>query len=172
MNFQKIMKLVTTALFIAIICVATIVIQIPSPLTGYFNLGDCFVLIAAWFLGIGYGSLAAGIGSALADIILGYTIYAPATFVIKALMSVAACLIYKALKKPLIGKTVSAISAEAVMVLGYFLYESVILKYGLAAASAIPTNIAQGVVAIVAAVALASAMEKSKALNSFLKGSK
>lgn len=172
MKFQKIMKLVTTALFIAIICVATIVIQIPSPLTGYFNLGDCFVLIAAWFLGLGYGSLAAGIGSALADVILGYTMYAPATFFIKALMAVTACLIYKAIKKPFIGKAVAAFTAEAIMVLGYFAYEGVILKYGLAAASAIPTNIAQGVVAIVAAAALASAMEKSKALNSFLKGSK
>lgn len=172
MKFQKIMRLVTTALFIAIICVATIVVQIPSPLTGYFNLGDCFVLIAAWFLGMGYGSLAAGIGSALADIILGYTMYAPATFVIKALMAVAAYLIFNAMKKPFIGKIVSSFSAEAIMVLGYFVYESVILKYGLAAASAIPTNIAQGAVAIIAAVALASAMEKSKALNSFLKGKK
>lgn len=172
MNFQKIMRIVTTALFIAIICVATIVVQIPSPLTGYFNLGDCFVLIAAWFLGPCYGSIAAGIGSALADIILGYTMYAPGTFVIKALMAATAFMVYKAIKKPFIGKAVSAFTAEAVMVLGYFVYESVILKYGLAAASAIPTNIAQGVVAIVAAVALASAMKKSKALNSFLKGSK
>ncbi len=171
MNFKKVQKLVTAALFTAIICVATIIIQIPSPLTGYFNLGDCFVLIAAWYLGLGYGTLAAGLGSALADIILGYTVYAPATFVIKALMAVAAYLIFKAIKnKPLIGKIISAVSAEAIMVLGYFVYESVILKYGLAAASAIPTNIAQGIVAVVAATALASGMSKIKALDSLLKG--
>ena len=35
------------ALFAAIICVATIVVQIPTPATnGFFNLGDCFVIIA------------------------------------------------------------------------------------------------------------------------------
>lgn len=173
MNFKKISKLVTSALFIAIICVATVVVQIPSPVTGFFNLGDCFVLIAAWFLGMGYGAVAAGFGSALADIILGYTIYAPATFLIKALMAVTAVLICKALKnKPFIGKAVSAVTAEAIMVLGYFAYEGIILKYGLGAAAAIPTNIMQGIVAIFAATALASALEKSKALTSILKGRK
>ena len=131
MNFKKVQKLVTAALFTAIICVATVIIQIPSPLTGYFNLGDCFVLIAAWFLGSGYGALAAGLGSALADIILGYTIYAPATFVIKVLMAVAAYLIFNAIRKPLFAKAVSAVTAEAIMVLGYFAYESTVLKLSL-----------------------------------------
>lgn len=173
MKFKKVQKIVTAALFTAIICVATVAVQIPSPLTGYFNLGDCFVLVAAWFLGMGYGTLAAGLGSALADIILGYTMYAPATFIIKALMAVAAYLIYKALKnKPFIGKAVSAFAAEAIMVLGYFAYEAVILKYGIGAAAAIPTNLMQGLVAVFAATALAGAMEKSKSLNSVLKGSK
>ncbi len=173
MKLKKVQKLVTAALFTAIICVATVVVQIPSPLTGYFNLGDCFVLVAAWFLGMGYGALAAGLGSALADIILGYTMYAPATFIIKALMAVTAVLIYNLIKtKPFIGKVISAISAEAIMVLGYFAYEGIILKYGLGASAAIPTNLAQGVVAIFAATALASAMERSKSLISLLKGSK
>ena len=78
----------------------------------------------------------------------------------------------KAIKnKPLIGKIVSAVTAESIMVLGYFAYESIILKYGIAAASAIPTNLMQGLVAIIAATALASGMSKSKSLNSILKGS-
>lgn len=49
------------ALFAAIICVATIVVQIPTPATnGFFNLGDCFVIIAGQLLGVGFGALAAG----------------------------------------------------------------------------------------------------------------
>ena len=38
---------------------------------------------------------AAGIGSMMADLFSGYAVYAPATFVIKALMALAAYLLYR-----------------------------------------------------------------------------
>lgn len=171
MKQNKIFKIVTAALFAAIVCVATMIVKIPSPATnGYFNLGDCFVLLSAWFLGPVYGALAAGIGSALADILSGYVQYAPATFVIKALMAVAAYFIFKALsKKPFIGKLISGISAEAIMVLGYFGYEAVILSYGMAAAGSIFSNVMQGIVGIVSAVAIATIINKNKTLSSLFK---
>ena len=180
MKFEKIKSLVTAALFAAIICVATAVVKIPSPATGgYFNLGDCFVLLAGFFLGPVYGGLAAGIGSALTDILGGYMQYAPATFVIKALMAIVVCLIYKALKKAfssklsVVAKLIAAVAAEAVMVLGYFGYEAVILKYGMGAAGSIPGNIIQGAVGAAAAIALVTALEaaakKSKTISSFFK---
>ncbi|MDD3165282.1 MAG: ECF transporter S component, partial [Oscillospiraceae bacterium] len=33
----------------ALVCLATMVIQIPIPL-GYAHLGDCLILVSAWFL--------------------------------------------------------------------------------------------------------------------------
>ena len=63
---DKLLKICVTAMFAALICVATMLIQIPSPLNGYVNFGDCFILIAAWVLGPVYGFAAGGIGSALA----------------------------------------------------------------------------------------------------------
>ena len=69
MNDKKIRKLVLAALLAALVCVATMVVQIPSPMQGYVNLGDCAVLISAWMLGPLYGGAAAGIGSALADLL-------------------------------------------------------------------------------------------------------
>ena len=45
MNDKKIRKLVFTALLAALTCVATMVIQIPAPVSGYVNLGDCVVLL-------------------------------------------------------------------------------------------------------------------------------
>ena len=51
MNDRKIKKLVTAAMLAALVCVATIVIQIPSLNQGYLNLGDCFVLLSGWLLG-------------------------------------------------------------------------------------------------------------------------
>ena len=81
--------LVLAALMAALCTLLTLVIRIPSPMGGYLNLGDCAVLLSAWLLGPAAGAAAAGLGSALADL-LGYPLYAPATLVIKALMAAAA----------------------------------------------------------------------------------
>ena len=51
MNDKKIRKLVLAALLAALVCVATMVVQIPSPMQGYVNLGYCFVLLSGWLLG-------------------------------------------------------------------------------------------------------------------------
>ena len=56
-----------TAVFMALTCVATMVVQIPIPL-GYAHLGDSVILICAFFFGPVVGALAGGIGSAMADI--------------------------------------------------------------------------------------------------------
>ncbi|MGN1083913.1 MAG: ECF transporter S component, partial [Lachnospiraceae bacterium] len=79
---SKLHKMVLTALFTALVCVATIIIQIPSPMQGYVNLGDCIILLSAWLLGPLYGFFAGGVGSALADLLTGYSHYAPGTLVI------------------------------------------------------------------------------------------
>lgn len=175
MNIKKIKSLVSAALFAAVICVATYIVQIPLPATGgYVNLGDCFVLTAGMMLGAGYGAMAAGLGSALADMLAGYMQYAPATFIIKALMAVAAYYIYILLgklfkhKHKTVAKAIAVIIAEAIMVLGYFGYESVILGYGIAAAGSIWGNISQGVMGAVAAVALVTALEKSSAKSKII----
>lgn len=53
MENQKVRKLVLSALMAALVYVATSIIQIPSPVNGYVNLGDCFVLLSGWLLGPG-----------------------------------------------------------------------------------------------------------------------
>lgn len=158
MKKSNLFKLVLTAVFAALIYVATIVIQIPIPATGgYINLGDAIVLLGAFVLGPVYGAAAAGIGSALADILSGYVIYAPGTFIIKATMAVCAALIYRTLKFKT--KTpIAAIVGEIIMVGGYFIYESIFLSYGLGAAAAIPGNSIQAIAGAVAGVLLFEAM--------------
>ena len=87
MKQTKLRTLILAAMFAALTCVATMIIHIPSPIGGYFNLGDCMVLLSAFVLGPVWGTAAGGIGSALADVICGYFVYAPGTLVIKALMA-------------------------------------------------------------------------------------
>jgi len=77
-------KLVGTAIFTALVCVATMVFSTYVPQTrGYFNIGETMVYASALLLGPFVGAFAGGVGSMLADIFLGYYIYAPATLIIK-----------------------------------------------------------------------------------------
>jgi len=73
MPHNKMVRLVLTGLLTALVCVATMVIKIPTPTNGYVNIGDAMVLISGWLLGPAYGFFAAGGGSALADLISVYS---------------------------------------------------------------------------------------------------
>jgi uncharacterized membrane protein len=152
------------ALIAALACVATMIIKIPSPLKGYLNLGDCIVLVAGWMLSPAYGFLAAGLGSALADILSGYVVYAPATFVIKGLMALIAFYGFKLLHNKignLQSKIIAGIFAEIVMILGYFVFEGFL--YGFAPSLVnIPANGVQGIAGLIIAVVLIKFFEKTK----------
>lgn len=165
---KRLYKMVLTALFTAMVTVATMIIQIPSPMQGYVNLGDCIILLAAWLLGPAAGLFAGGVGSMLTDLLSGYAHYAPGTLVIKGLMAVAAALLFTALKakkedrkSSIIAKLVSGVAAEAIMVAGYFGYACLLLGKGLAAATSIPGNLFQGLVGIAAAMLLHPLLKKA-----------
>ena len=160
-------RIVLSALFAALICVATMLIKIPSPLKGYINLGDGIVLLAAWILPLPYGLAAAGLGSALADLFSGYVGYAPATFIIKALMAVVAYGLYKLLAKKAktaVSGICSAIPAELVMILGYYLFEG--FQYGFVPSLVnIPANAVQAVAGIIIGVILITVFEKQNLIK-------
>lgn len=168
---MKIKKIVTAALLAALVCVATMIIKIPSPLKGYLNLGDCVVLLAGWILPGGYGFFAAGIGSALADVFSGYVSYAPATFIIKGGMAIAACVIYKlmykAVKKDLPSRIVSGVSAEVLMVLGYYVFEGFLYGFVSSAVNIIANGI-QGVAGLILGVALIKLLHAGKLISKYL----
>ena len=163
-------KLVMTALFAALCCVATMVIQIPSPMQGYINLGDCVVLLSGWMLGPWYGLAAAGIGSAMADVLLSYAHYAPGTLLIKASMALLCGLLASQQQEGgFVRRIVSGIIAETAMVAGYFGYAALLLGKGLSAALSIPGNLFQGAVGVAAAVALYEVLKKTGSIQYFRK---
>lgn len=160
----KTKKIVMAALFAALTCVATMIIKIPSPLKGYINLGDCIVLLAGWMLSPFYGFLAAGLGSALADIFSGYLNYAPATFIIKGSMALIAFFLYKLLHNKIgnfISRIFGGILAEITMIIGYFLFEG--LLYGFIPSLVnIPANAVQGIAGIIIGTVLITILNKNK----------
>ncbi|MBR2732488.1 MAG: ECF transporter S component [Clostridia bacterium] len=169
MKFKNVQKLVTAALMAALVFVATLLIQIPIPATGgYVNFGDGVVILCGVLLGPVYGGLAAGVGAMLTDLISGYAVYIPATFVIKGLMAVAAYFLVRRLGSRFIAFLASSFCAEILMVLGYFAYECFALGFGKAAAASLLPNLAQGAAGIVIACALLTPISKNQKLMHFL----
>ena len=156
-------RIVMAALLAALVCVATMLIKVPSPLKGYLNLGDGIGLLCGWLLSPVYGFLAAGIGSGLADLFAGYVVYVPATFAIKGLMVVIAYYGFRFLRKhmgSIIATVLAGILAEIVMVLGYYVFEGVL--YGFVESLVnIPANAVQGVAGIILGTALNKVFEKT-----------
>jgi len=88
MTWKKAMSpfnLTVTAVFTALVCVATMIFSIYIPATeGFFNIGESMVFLSALFFGPFVGAFAGGVGAALADLLLGFPHYAPATIIVKA----------------------------------------------------------------------------------------
>ncbi len=160
-------KLIISAMFAAMVCVATMVIKFQITLGGYVNLGDCMVLLAGWMISPGMAFLAAGIGSAAADAILGYGIYIPATFVIKGLMAVIAGGLFGRLKKvtkPVAARVASALCAEVWMVLGYYLFDGILYGF-IPALATLYGNALQGVTGLVLGVIFVNIFVRNKVMD-------
>ena len=162
MNDKTLRKLVFSALFAALCCGATMVLRFPTPIGGYIHAGDAVVLLGAFILGPVWGAFAAGLGSLLADLLSGFALYAPASFVIKALVALVAGAILKSemFKNKTFLAVFAGIVAELIMIGGYLFYDGVVLKYGLAALGDIPSNLIQAVFGVIAGAALYKALEK------------
>ena len=161
-------KFTLTAMFTALVCVATMVIHIPAP-NGYINMGDAVLLLSAFLLGPLPGAICGGLGSCLADIFLSFAAYSPATFIIKFIMGyIAGAIVRK--KSSFLSTVVAAVIAEVIMVLGYFLFEAFILKLGISVFFvSIPGNLMQSLGGIIISVILFSVLKKNKYIVTFTK---
>ncbi len=202
------------------IMTATVSIPIPAT-TGYFNVGEGIIYFAAILFGPYIGAFVGGVGAGFADVLGGYAIFAPGTFIAKAAEGFVVGWVFKKLREnnsinnnwkifslilgfvvgglmviladgtiPIIilgiilaviiwilGLTVqknisvkllAMMAGGIVMVLGYFLYESILLNlispdYYLnplnAALIEVPFNILQVLSGIFIAIPLIAALE-------------
>ena len=156
------LKLAFGGMMAALVFVATYFFKLPVSITqGYIHLGDGFILLGASLLG--WASVpAAAIGSALADLLGGYTLYILPTFVIKGLVAAVAVGALRA-KRPYWLTVALLAVAELVMVAGYFVTEWLLLGYGLAAAAgAVAPNLVQGLSGVVLGAVLIPLLRRVK----------
>jgi len=140
------------ALQAAAIFAVTFFARIPVPaLSGaYVNLGDCAIYICAYVFGGLPTVLAAGAGSALADLLAGAAVYVPATAIIKTLMGIIAVTVTK--RANFLRFLIASVICGGVMAAGYFLYEALLFGGNYAYVS-LPFNLIQwGGTAAVSAV--------------------
>lgn len=158
-------KICMTGLFMALICFATMFFKVPIP-GGYAHLGNAFIMLAAAMLGNAGGMLAAGVGSALADLIGGWTMWIVPTLLIKSVMGFVIAFI--APKKFTIKsfRTAAAVVAGAAeMVAGYFLAGIFVMESAAASATQIPGLVSEGIVGIVLFYIIGAALETSGAVG-------
>jgi len=125
---ERSLKAAGMALSTALVLAATVIINIYVPATrGYFNLGETMIYLVALLFDPLTAAFAGGVGSALADVVLGYTIYAPATLVIKAAEGALASTLVRRLRgrqRGIFALSMGTVAAYfvVILVIGYTLF--------------------------------------------------
>ncbi len=153
MEDKKIKEMVYTSLLAALICVATFIIKVPSPVTnGYTHLGDGFIFISVLLIGRKNGAWAGAIGAALADVLGGYSYYAVPTFIIKGVMALIMGIVIEKLPEKIKYKWVAgAVMGSIWQVLAYYVVGSLMVGNFISTISEIPGNAIQSAAGIISA---------------------
>lgn len=169
MNRISTKKMVLTGLMIAVVFLVTYFTKIPGPV-GPFNIGDAAIIVTAIVIGRTSGFAAGAIGSALADLAMGYAIFSPITFVVKGLEGyIVGVIANRSNEKGSAEylKIVAAVAGAVIMIGGYFLAEMFVLglfdtSFGFAKAIAdLPYNVVQGGVSAAIGYILSTTLVRS-----------
>lgn len=166
MTSQTIRRLALHGIFAAVIAMLTLFASVPLPVGSggaYLNAGDAAIYLASAALGPWGAAVTAAFGSALADLLHGAIVYAPATLVIKGLMGMLSGLLWRKLRYG------SFAAAGIVMPAGYFIFEMLLYGSG-TALFGLWTNAIQYVFGVMAGALLTVALIRSKALRPYWEG--
>ena len=149
---MKTKRLVLTAVFIAMVTVSTYIrIYIPIGTGGLIHLGTLVSFTIALKFGARYGALSGGIGMTIFDLLSEWYVWAPGTLVVRLIAgfvvgSVAMSEQGQGESKIRNGFAIAA--GGVVIVIGYFLFEALILGTGFAAIMSVPGNLTQIAIAV------------------------
>jgi uncharacterized membrane protein len=119
-----------------------------APTGGYFNLGDVIVVTTALLFGPIVGGIAGGLGSALADMYLGYGAFAPFTLVVKGIEGLVVGYIAGRKDVALSRIIIAWLIGGLIIIIGYWVSEVFFLGVTPAAATteALTINVLQAIV--------------------------
>ncbi len=139
--------LVLTGLLMALVTVGTMMVSIPVPAThGYVHGGDMMIFLAAVLFGKKKGALAGGVGSGIADLLLGYSQWIIPTLIVKGIMGYIIGSLANGETKPVVtARNILAMSVGVLwMVFGYYIAGGFMLGSFTGALAGIPGDLLQG----------------------------
>ncbi|MBH0167573.1 ECF transporter S component [Fictibacillus sp. 7GRE50] len=143
----KTRMLVISALFVALTLVATMFINIKLPIAGnggLIHLGNIPLFVAAFVFGRRTGAIAGAFGMGLFDLLSGWTIWAPFTFIIVGAMGyVAGVIAEKVPGKRVLVYSMAVVVAMLIKVVGYYFAEVVLYSNWIVPFGSIPGNVLQ-----------------------------
>ena len=163
MRNLEIRQIVLTGVLIALVAVFTLAVRVPFALTrGYFNFSDVGVFLAGFAFGPWVGLVAGGVGTALADLVGGYPMYAPLTLVAHGLEGFVAGAVARRIQG-VWGMVLGWALGAVCMVAGYFLGEAFLFRMGVPAAAteALTINLPQVVVGGIVGIPLVLALRRA-----------
>jgi uncharacterized membrane protein len=156
--------IVINALFIALTLIATMFINIRLPLMGnggLIHLGNVPLFIAAILFGKKTGAIAGAFGMGFFDLISGYTLWAPFTFIIVGAIGYVVGLIFEKVPgKRVLVSTLAVAAAVIIKVVGYYFAEVLLYGNWIQPFGSVPGNILQIVIAGIIVVPLAGRLKK------------
>jgi uncharacterized repeat protein (TIGR04002 family) len=172
-NKKSLLRITNTAIFTAIILLATSVIKFSTGLgEGYIHSGDSFIYLAACILPFPYCLIASALGGGLADILSGYAIWAIPTMLIKILNTIPFALVCKKYKSSkILSKQIVLMTVVSgiITILGYYIAECFLYSVASATLSLIG-NITQAVASGIIFVIIAKATDKINLKSKLFKG--
>ncbi len=155
---KPLVQLSLVTIMTALVTVGTLILRIPNPMGGYFNVGDVMIFVSALTFGPFVGGFAGGVGSAIADMI-GFPLFVIPTLIIKGLEGFIAGLVTD--KKGVLRDVLAVVVAGSEMIIGYFLVELYPLDWGLGGALAeVPGNVAQIVIGGIIGIPIALVLRR------------
>lgn len=145
-------KICYTALMIAVTFIMISIVKIPIP-NGYIHLGDAAVFLSGFILGPVWGAAAAAIGAAGADYFAGFGAYIIPSFIAKGVMAFITGYFLKG-AAPRTKQLLVMVISGVLMVLIYYISETIIYGSITSPLVNIPFNLLQAAVGIVIAMIL------------------
>lgn len=158
----KTKKIVLAGLFTALAFIFTYFVRIPISATGYFNIGDAFIILSAIIIDPISGLLVGILAGTMSDLVAGYVAFIPFTIVAKGLEAIVAGLIYQKLRGPL--RYSGVVLGPLLMVIVYAFSYWILFDFNLMLAS-IPLDLLQAAIAVILSFALIKVFEKTPFLN-------
>ncbi|HCG4535987.1 ECF transporter S component [Ureibacillus chungkukjangi] len=164
---NKTFDLIISALLISLVFVSTVFLNIKLPIGGQgglVHLGTGMLFIASIMFGPKKGALAGSLGMGLFDLMSGWTIWAPGTIIARGLQGyiVGKIAWSKGRNGNSIGFNLFGMMVSIpVMVVVYYLYESIIFGNWIIPLGSIPGNLVQNAVGMVIAIPVCLVLKKT-----------